>query len=120
MNDFIIQGVTILGTETEKALGLVGLCFYLVIFFLLVVLSACLWLLFLKDKAIVISLLCLVLMSLSIYAAIVCIRTYKEPPSMVYTVSIDDTASYNEIKNNFYSVKELPNGLYEVTLKQKK
>lgn len=47
-------------------------------------------------------------------------KKWKNPPETIYTISIDDTASYNEIKNNFYSVKELPNGLYEVTLKQKK
>ena len=116
MNDFFIQGVTILGSEPEKGLSFAGLLFILFMLFLGCVVLV--WAIFysLKHNSLVISLVIFGVLCLTLYAVLDCIRTYKTP-SIIYTVSIDDTASYNEIKNNFYSVKELPNGLYEVTLK---
>ena len=114
MNDFFIQGVTILGSEPE--ISFTELLFILFMLFLGCIVLV--WAIFdsLKNNSLVVSLLAFGALCLTLYAVLDCIRTYKTP-SIIYTVSIDDTASYIEIKNNFYSVKELPNGLYEVTLK---
>ena len=118
MNDFAIQGVTILGTEPEKGLSLFAL---LVILFLLFSGAVSLILIISwatkSSESFVITLISFAFLCLLVYAAGECTRSYIEPLSTVYTVSIDDTASYNEIKNNFYYIHELPNGLYEVKLK---
>ena len=114
MNDFAIQGVTILGTEISNHVFDVFrfvLCVLLSLsFFVFVCLS-------ISEKeppaAVVCSLLCM----LSIFLAFLAYKEWKAPPETIYTISIDDTASYNEIKNNFYYIRELPNGLYEVKLK---
>lgn len=114
MNDFAIQGVTILGTEISNH------DFALLSFILFALLSLSLLGLVcmgIFDKeyltAVVYSLLCM----LSIFTTFLVYKVWKAPPETVYTIFIDDTARYNEIKNNFYYIRELPNGLYEVKLK---
>ena len=64
-----------------------------------------------------IQVVCSLLFMLAIFATFLSYKEWKVPPETIYTISIDDTASYNEIKNNFYYIRELPNGLYEVKLK---
>ena len=118
MNDFAIQGVTILGTEPEKGLSLFAL---LVILFLLFSGAVSLILIISwatkSSESFVITLISFAFLCLLVYAAGEGTHSCIEPLSTMYTVSIDDTASYNEIKNNFYYIRELPNGLYEVKLK---
>ena len=117
MNDFAIQGVTILGTEPEKGLSLFAL---LVILFLLFSGAVSLILIISwatkSSESFVITLISFAFLCLLVYAAGERTRSCIEPLSTIYTISIDDTASYNEIKNNFYYIHELPNGLYEVKL----
>lgn len=114
MNDFIIQGVTILGTEITNpnfALFRFVLCVLLSLaFFVFVGLSV-----YYKECPSVI--ICSLLFIPAIAATFLTYKEWKAPPETIYTISIDDTASYNEIKNNFYYIRELPNGLYEVKLK---
>ena len=114
MNDFAIQGVTILGTEISNH-NFFMFCFVLcvlisLIFFVFAGIS-----IFEKEPpfAVVGSLLFM----LAIFATFLSYKEWKAPPETIYTISIDDAASYNEIKNNFYYIRELPNGLYEVKLK---
>ena len=114
MNDFVIQGVTILGTEISNHNSGVFqfvLCVLLSLaFFVFVCLSV-----YYKECSSVI--FCSLLFILAIAATFLTYKEWKAPPETIYTISIDDTASYNEIKNNFYYISELPNGLYEVKLK---
>ena len=114
MNDFVIQGVTILGTEISNHVFDVFrfvLCVLLSLgFFVFVCLSV-----YYKECPSVI--ICSLLFILAITATFLAYKEWKAPPETIYTISIDDTASYNEIKNNFYYIHELPNGLYEVKLK---
>lgn len=114
MNDFVIQGVTILGTEISNHVFDVFrfvLCVLLSLaFFVFVCLSV-----YYKECPSVI--LCSLLFILAMAATFLAYKEWKAPPEIVYTISINDTASYNEIKNNFYYIRELPNGLYEVKLK---
>lgn len=114
MNDFIIQGVTILGTEITNpnfALFRFVLCVLLSLsFFVFVCLS-------ISEKEFSCGIVCLLLTMLAIWVTSLTYKAWKAPPETVYTISIDDTARYNEIKNNFYYIRELPNGLYEVKLK---
>ena len=114
MNDFVIQGVTILGTEISNHVFDVFrfvLCVLLSFsFFVFVCLSV-----YYKECPSVI--ICSLLFILAIAATFLAYKEWKAPPETIYTISIDDTASYNEIKNNFYYIHELPNGLYEVKLK---
>lgn len=116
MNDFAIQGVTILGSAPESlayayigfALG--GLLTTLVIVFLIVCLTE-------KD----INLPMIILLSIVFFfSGLGCLTTkdeIKAGPDTIYTISIDDTAKYNEIKNAFATIKERKDGLYEITLK---
>ena len=117
MNDFAIQGVTILGTEPEKGLSLFAL---LVILFLLFSGAVSLILIISwatkSSESFVITLISFAFLCLLVYATGESTRSCIEPLSTIYTISIDDTASYNEIKNNFQYIHELPNGLYEVKL----
>ena len=115
MNDFVIQGVTILGTEISSHVFFnvfrFILCALLSLgFFVFVCLSV-----YYKECPSVI--ICSLLFILAIAATFLAYKEWKAPPETIYTISIDDTASYNEIKNNFYYIHELPNGLYEVKLK---
>jgi hypothetical protein len=114
MNDFVIQGVTILGTEISNHVFDVFrfvLCVLLSLsFFVFVCLSV-----YYKECPSVI--ICSLLFILAIAATFLSYKEWKAPPETIYTISIDDAASYNEIKNNFYYIRELPNGLYEVKLK---
>lgn len=114
MNDFVIQGVTILGTEISShnsGIFQFVLCVLLSLaFFVFVGLSV-----YYKECSSVI--ICSLLFILAIAATFLTYKEWKAPPETIYTISIDDTASYNEIKNNFYYIRELPNGLYEVKLK---
>lgn len=114
MNDFAIQGVTILGTEISNhvfaLLPLVIFTFLSLSLFILVCAG-------ISDKEYLATVVCSLLCMLSIFAAFLVYKEWKAPPETIYTISIDDTASYNEIKNNFYYIRELPNGLYEVKLK---
>ena len=115
MNDFVIQGVTILGTEISNHVFFnvfrFVLCALLSLgFFVFVCLSV-----YYKECPSVI--ICSLLFILAITATFLAYKEWKAPPETIYTISIDDTASYNEIKNNFYYIRELPNGLYEVKLK---
>lgn len=114
MNDFAIQGVTILGTEISNP------NFYIFPFILCVLLSLSFFIfacLSIYDKEFSCGIVCLLLTMLAIGATSLTYKNWKAPPETIYTISIDDTASYNEIKNNFYYIRELPNGLYEVKLK---
>ena len=115
MNDFVIQGVTILGTEISNHVFFnvfrFVLCALLSLgFFVFVCLSV-----YYKECPSVI--IWSLLFILTIAATFLTYKEWKAPPKTIYTISIDDTASYNEIKNNFYYIHELPNGLYEVKLK---
>ena len=114
MNDFAIQGVTILGTEISNH-GFALLSFILFALLSLSLLGLVCMSIFDTEylAAVVCSLLCM----LSIFATFLIYKEWKAPPETIYTISIDDTASYNEIKNNFYYIRKLPNGLYEVKLK---
>lgn len=113
MNDFVIQGVTILGTEISNP------NFALFRFVLCVLLSLSLFVfvcLSIYDKEFSVVVICSLLFMLAIWATSLTYKEWKAPPETIYTISIDDTASYNEIKNNFYYIRKLPNGLYEVKL----
>lgn len=114
MNDFAIQGVTILGTEiSNHVFALLPLCIF-------TLLSLCFFVFIyagIFDKKYIAAVVCSLLCMLSIFIAFLAYKEWKAPPETIYTISIDDTASYNEIKNNFYYIHELPNGLYEVKLK---
>ena len=113
MNDFAIQGVTILGTEiSNHVFALLPLCIF-------TLLSLCFFVFIyagIFDKEYIAVVVCSLLCMLSIFIAFLAYKEWKAPPETIYTISIDDTASYNEIKNNFYYIRELPNGLYEVKL----
>ena len=114
MNDFAIQGVTILGTEISNH------NFFMLYFVLGVFLSLGFFVLIcagISDKEYIAAVVCSLLCMLSIFIAFLAYKEWKAPPETIYTISIDDTASYNQIKNNFYYIHELPNGLYEVKLK---
>ena len=114
MNDFAIQGVTILGTEISNHV------FALLFLFIFTLLSLGLFVLVcigISDKEYIAVVVCSLLCMLSIFMAFLAYKEWKDPPETIYTISIDKTASYNEIKNNFYYIHELPNGLYEVKLK---
>ena len=114
MNDFAIQGVTILGTEISKhnsGIFQFVLCVLLSLAFLFFV---CLSVYYKECPSVII---CSLLFILAIAATFLTYKEWKAPSETIYTISIDDTASYNEIKNNFYYIRELPNGLYEVKLK---
>ena len=108
MNDFVIQGVTILGTEMSNHdvfdVFRFVLCALLFVF-------VCIGI---SDKEC--SFIWFLLFILAIAATFLAYKEWKAPPETIYTISIDDAASYNEIKNNFYYIHELPNGLYEVKL----
>ena len=114
MNDFAIQGVTILGTEISNH------NFFMLYFVLGVLLSlgffvfVCIGIF---DKEYIAAVVCSLLFMMAIFATFLSYKEWKAPPETIYTISIDDAASYNEIKNNFYYIHELPNGLYEVKLK---
>ena len=114
MNDFAIQGVTILGTEMSNhvfaLLPLVIFTFLSLGLFILVCAG-------ISDKEYLATVICSLLCMMSIFIAFLAYKEWKAPPETIYTISIDDTASYNEIKNNFYYIRKLPNGLYEVKLK---
>ena len=116
MNDFAIQGVTILGTEIsnhEFAVFPFSLCVFLsFVFFVFVCIS-------ISEKEYLAAIVCSLLCMMSIFIAFLAYKEWKAPPETIYTISIDDTASYNEIKNNFYYIRKLPNGLYEVKLNPK-
>ena len=114
MNDFAIQGVTILGTEISNhnffmLYFVLALCASLG-FFVFVCIS-------ISEKEPPAAVVCSLLFMMAIFATFLSYKEWKAPPETIYTISIDDAASYNEIKNNFYYIHELPNGLYEVKLK---
>lgn len=113
MNDFVIQGVTILGTEISNhvfaLLPLVVFTFLSLGLFILVCAG-------ISDKEYLATVVCSLLFVVAIFATFLFYKEWKAPPETIYTISIDDTASYNEIKNNFYYIHELPNGLYKVKL----
>lgn len=114
MNDFAIQGVTILGTEISNH---VFALFPFIFFALLSLVFLGLVCVGIYDKECSCVVICSLLCMMSIFMAFSAYKEWKTPPETIYTISIDDTASYNEIKNNFYYIHELPNGLYEVKLK---
>ena len=114
MNDFAIQGVTILGTEISNhnffmLYFVLGFLLFLG-FFVFVCIS-------ISEKEPPAAVVCSLLFMMAIFATFLSYKEWKAPPKTIYTISIDDAASYNEIKNNFYYIHELPNGLYEVKLK---
>ena len=114
MNDFVIQGVTILGTEISNHVFDVFRFVLCVLLSLVFFVCVCIGISDKECSCIVISSLFFIL---AIAATFLAYKEWKAPPETIYTISIDDTASYNEIKNNFYYIRELPNGLYEVKLK---
>ena len=113
MNDFAIQGVTILGTEISNHVFDVLLLFIFTLLSLGLFVLVCIGI---SDKECLATVICSLLCMMSIFIAFLAYKKWKAPPETIYTISIDDTASYNEIKNNFYYIHELPNGLYEVKL----
>ena len=113
MNDFVIQGVTILGTEMSNHVFDVFRFVFCVLLSLGFFVFVCIGI---SDKECSCVVICSLLCMLSIFIAFLAYKEWKAPPETIYTISIDDTASYNEIKNNFYYIHELPNGLYEVKL----
>ena len=114
MNDFVIQGVTILGTEISNH---VFALFPLILFALLSLAFLCFICVNMSDKEYSSVAVYSLLFVLTICVTFLTYKEWKAPPETIYTISIDDTASYNQIKNNFYYIRELPNGLYEVKLK---
>ena len=114
MNDFAIQGVTILGTEISNHN-------FFMLYFVLGVLISLGFFVFvcisISEKEPPAAVVCSLLFIMAIFATFLSYKEWKSSPETIYTISIDDTASYNEIKNNFYYIHELPNGLYEVKLK---
>ena len=113
MNDFAIQGVTILGTEISSH-NSDGFQFVLcVLASLALFVFVCLSVYYKECPS---GIICSLLFILAIFATFLSYKEWKSSPETIYTISIDDTASYNEIKNNFYYIHELPNGLYEVKL----
>ena len=115
MNDFAIQGVTILGTEISNHVFFILFCFvFCVLLSLGFFVFVCLCLYYILCPPVIIWSL---LFILAIAATFLTYKEWKALPETIYTISINDTASYNEIKNNFYYIHELPNGLYEVKLK---
>lgn len=113
MNDFVIQGVTILGTEIYNH------NFAVLPFILCVLLSfsfAVFVCISISEKEFLCGIVCFLLAMAAIFTTFLAYKEWKAPPETIYTISIDDTASYNEIKNNFYYIRKLPNGLYEVKL----
>ena len=114
MNDFAIQGVTILGTEISSDTSDVFQFVLCVLASLALFVFVCLCAYYKECPSVIIWSL---LFILAIAATFLSYKEWKAPPETIYTISIDDTASYNEIKNNFYYIHELPNGLYEVKLK---
>lgn len=116
MSDFAIQGVTILGSAPESlayayiGFALCGLFVTLGVVFLIV---------FLAEKDI--NLFTIITLSVVFFlGGLGCLITkdeIKAGPDTIYTISIDDTARYNEIKNTFATIRERNDGLYEVTLK---
>lgn len=113
MNDFAIQGVTILGTEISNhgffAFHFVFCAFLSLIFCFFVYVST-------SEKEYLFTIILFCLFTLAIFATFLSYKAWKTPPETIYTISIDNTASYNEIKNNFYYIRKLQNGLYEVKL----
>lgn len=116
MNDFVIQGVTILGTEISNHEFAV---FPFVLYVLLSLSSFVFVCISISEKEIFCVIVCSLLFMLAILVSFLTYKGWKAPPETIYTISIDDTASYNEIKNNFYYIRERPNGLYEVKLNPK-
>ena len=114
MNDFVIQGVTILGTEMSNHVFDVFRFVFCVLLSLGFFVFVCLSVYYKECPS---GIICSLLFILAIAATFLAYKEWKAPPETIYTISIDDTASYNEIKNNFYYIHELPNGLYEVKLK---
>ena len=114
MNDFVIQGVTILGTEISSHVFDVFRFVFCMLLSLAFFVFVCVGI---SDKECSCVIICSLFFILAIAATFLSYKEWKAPPETIYTISIDDTASYNEIKNNFYYIHELPNGLYEVKLK---
>ena len=114
MNDFAIQGVTILGTEISSHNSDVFQFVLCVLASLALFVFVCVGI---SDKECSCVVICSLFFILAIAATFLAYKEWKAPPETIYTISIDDAASYNEIKNNFYYIHELPNGLYEVKLK---
>lgn len=115
MSDFVIQGVTILGTEVVSYATwgiIIGFIFSCVV--ILAGILGFFGCLKYGDASLIP--LVLIALVLGIMAMKISWEEWHKSPETVYTISIDDTASYNEIKNNFYYIKKLPNGLYEVKL----
>lgn len=111
MNDFVIQGVTILGVETSsKSYGPILFCV------LIALIGVCILVGGISEIYKECIVLGMAIMFLGLFGAAKEFKSLQSLPYTIYTVSIDDTASYNEIKENFYSIAELPNGLYEVKL----
>lgn len=114
MNDFVIQGVTILGTKISNNNFAVFPFIFCVLLSFSFAVFVCLSVYYKECPSVI---LCSLLFILAIAATFLAYKEWKAPPETTYTISIDDTASYNQIKNNFYYIRELPNGLYEVKLK---
>lgn len=116
MNDFAIQGVTILGSAPESlvydyvAFALSGLFITLAAVFLIVCLAE-------KDINLFAIIQLSIIFFLCGFSCLITKDKIKAGPDTIYTVSIDDTARYNEIKNAFATIKERNDGLYEITLK---
>ena len=113
MNDFVIQGVTILGTEISNHVFDVFRFVFCALLSLGFFVFVCIGI---SEKECSCVVVCSLFFILAIAATFLAYKEWKAPPETIYTISIDDTASYNEIKNNFYYIHELPNGLYEVKL----
>ena len=92
MNDFVIQGVTILGTEISNHV------FALLPLFIFTFLSLSLFVLVcvgIFDKEYIAAVVCSLLCMLSIFIAFFFFFLLKAPPETIYTISIADTACYN-------------------------
>lgn len=111
MNDFVIQGVTILGVETSsKSYGPILFCVLIALIGVICLVAG------ISETYKEFIGLGMVVAFLGLFGAAQEFKSLQSLPEITYTVSIDDTASYNEIKNNFYYIRKLPNGLYEVKL----
>lgn len=116
MNDFVVQGVTILGTSLESMVRYHAI---LILAGFLFVAGIALLIAFIAERDF--NWPTIALLGLLLFVLGWCCLAMKEyinaGPDTIYTISIDDTARYNEIKNTFGYFYEQKDGLYKVTLK---
>lgn len=118
MNDFVVQGVTILSASTESMIDYY-VALILIFACLLFVAGIALLIAFIAErdfKWFIITPLSILIFVLG-WGCLIMKECINAGPDIIYTISIDDTASYNEIENTFAYVEKQKDGLYKVRLK---